>query len=680
MKDMAHVLDSFTNENADRNISTSDEKKDDRGRLSPTHSAQGSMRTSLKKLNREKKAKKVSFFRNGDKFFKGLLYVLSVEKVRSFDVLLEDLTRVLVDKVNLPKGVRYIFTIDGKDKILALDQLVEGDSYVCSSTDHFIKLDYLKNERPHWTVTKKLDDNLMLKWETDGQNRESRDFIRPKLITIIRNGLKPRKAVRILLNKKTAHSFDQVLNDITNAIKLDTGAVRKIFSLTGRQITSLIDFFSEEDIFIAYGPEKYSHDDFDLDSEEHKYLLHNGKNAGSFQKYARRSGMFHIQSPTSRRRVSSPYSLNEVSPSNSSRGSFSTSQIFPSKCPSQNKYENQNGHSFLSHIPLPIMQKYDIGRVIGDGNFAVVYACFNTLNSSEYALKVIDKNKCKGKEHLIESEVAILRRVKHENIVQLIEEFDFENDLYLVMELVKGGDLFDAIASATKYTEKDASSMVHDLSSALYYLHSLNIVHRDIKPENLLVVERENGSRSLKLGDFGLAVEVKEPLYIVCGTPTYVAPEILAESGYGLKVDIWAAGVITYILLCGFPPFVSRNNDQVELFDQILAGKFEFTKPYWDEISDSAKELISMMLKVDPQDRYSAAEVVEHPWVHMDVAHDTDMQNAVSREITMHFDHKPKSLKSAGVALIAATLMDKLSLEENNFLLYSISICVWCSL
>ncbi|KAF8785151.1 Serine/threonine-protein kinase DCLK1 like protein [Argiope bruennichi] len=630
------------------------------GKTSPTPSAQGVMRTSLKKLSQEKKAKKVKFFRNGDRFFKGLLYVLSVERIRSFDALLEDLTRVLVDKVNLPKGVRYIFSIDGKEKVLSLEQLVERECYVCSSNDHFIKLDYLKNEKPQWSLTKKLDENQMLKWESDASSRESRDFIRPKLVTIIRNGLKPRKAVRILLNKKTAHSFDQVLNDITNAIKLDTGAVRKIFTLTGKQVMSLIDFFSEEDIFIAYGPEKYSHDDFDLDSEEYKYLMHGVRNAGSFQKYARRSGMFNIQSPVSRRRVSSPYSLNEVSPSNSSRGSFSASPLLPSRylrTPSHSRHESQNGHDLtLSQIPPPISEKYDVGKVIGDGNFAVVYTCIDKINKTEYALKVIDKNKCKGKEHLIESEVAILRRVKHENIVQLIEEFDFENDLYLVMELIKGGDLFDAIASATKYTEKDASLMIHDLSSALYYLHCLNIVHRDIKPENLLVVEHEDGTRSLKLGDFGLAVEVKEPLYIVCGTPTYVAPEILAETGYGLKVDIWAAGVITYILLCGFPPFVSRNNDQVELFDQILAGKYEFTKPFWDDISDSAKELITMMLQVNPDERYSAAEVLDHPWVHADLAHNTDMQNSVSREITMHFDHKPK-LKSAGIALIAQFLL-----------------------
>lgn len=573
-----------------------------------------------------------------------------------------------MDKVNLPKGVRYIFNVDGRDKIVSLDQFQEGGRYVCSSTDHFVKLDYTKTEKPQWSTTRKLEDTqFAARWDTDGiGSRESRDFIKPKLVTIIRNGIKPRKAIRILLNKKTAHSFDQVLNDITNAIKLDSGAVRKIFTLNGRQVVNLADFFGDEDVFIAYGPEKYSHDDFDLDSEECKYLMNSAKSATTYQKYRRSYASVH--SPVSRRISSPSYCLRELSPSNSSQSSFSesTPMLFnkrsrPRSLSQARSGSYQNGYSPSTPIlPKNIADKYEVGRMIGDGNFAVVHECLNRQTKEEYALKIIDKNKCKGKEHMIASEVAILRRVKHENIVQLLEEFDYENDLYLVMELIKGGDLFDAIASATKYTEKTASGMVHNLASALCYLHSLNIVHRDIKPENLLVVEHEDGTRSLKLGDFGLAVEAKEPLYTVCGTPTYVAPEILAETGYGLKVDVWAAGVINYILLCGFPPFVSQNNDQDELFDQILAGKFEFTSPYWDDVSDSAKELIVHMLQVNPDDRYSAAQVLEHPWVVDDLAFDTDMQTTVSHELSMHFDHKPKSsLKSAGIALIAITALDK---------------------
>ena len=153
---------------------------------------------------------------------------------------------------------------------------------------------------------------------------------------------------------------------------------------------------------------------------------------------------------------------------------------------------------------------------------------------------------------MIESELSILRRIKHPNIVQLLEDFETNNELYLVMELVKGGDLFDAIARCIKYTERDASGMLFNLSSALKYLHNNNIVHRDIKPENLMVrntrhqagkqglhrlyslqvTEQNDGTKSLKLGDFGLATECADgPLYTVCGTPTYVAPEIIAEEG-----------------------------------------------------------------------------------------------------------------------------------------------------
>uniref|UniRef100_A0A3Q2PPZ0 non-specific serine/threonine protein kinase n=1 Tax=Fundulus heteroclitus TaxID=8078 RepID=A0A3Q2PPZ0_FUNHE len=258
---------------------------------------------------------------------------------------------------------------------------------------------------------------------------------------------------------------------------------------------------------------------------------------------------------------------------------------------------------------------YKVGKVIGDGNFAVVKECVERATGQEYALKIIDKARCCGKEHLIENEVAVLRRVRHPSIIQLIEVDETPSQLFLVMELVKGGDLFDAITSSTKYSERDASAMVFNLAGAIKYLHRMNIVHRDIKPENLLVCEYPDGTKSLKLGDFGLATVVEGPLYTVCGTPTYVAPEIIAETGYGLKVDIWAAGVIAYILLCGFPPFRRSNNVQEELFDQILRGKLEFPSPDWDAVSLSAKMLISQMLQVNVDARFTAEEVLSHPWV-----------------------------------------------------------------
>ncbi|XP_060752299.1 serine/threonine-protein kinase DCLK1a isoform X2 [Tachysurus vachellii] len=293
-------------------------------------------------------------------------------------------------------------------------------------------------------------------------------------------------------------------------------------------------------------------------------------------------------------------------------------------------------------VPASLSDRYTVGRMIGDGNFAVVHECVERSTGRAYALKIINKGKCRGKEQMIQNEVAILRRVKHPNIVLLIEEMDTYSELYLVMELVKGGDLFDAITSATRYTERDASGMLYNLANAIKYLHSLNIVHRDIKPENLLVYEHQDGSKSLKLGDFGLATVVDGPLYTVCGTPTYVAPEIIAETGYGLKVDIWAAGVITYILLCGFPPFRGSADDQEALFDQILLGQLEFPLPYWDNVSDSAKELIISMLQVEVDQRYTALQVLEHPWVTDDGLSENEHQLSVAGKIKKHFNTSPK--------------------------------------
>ncbi|EMP35437.1 Neuronal migration protein doublecortin [Chelonia mydas] len=214
------------------------------GLPSPTHSAHCSFyRTrTLQALSNEKKAKKVRFYRNGDRYFKGIVYAVSSDRFRSFDALLADLTRSLSDNINLPQGVRYIYTIDGTRKIGSMDELEEGESYVCSSDNFFKKVEYTKNVNPNWSVNVKTSANLKapqsLASSNSAQARENKDFVRPKLVTIIRSGVKPRKAVRVLLNKKTAHSFEQVLTDITEAIKLETGVVKKLYTLDGKQMST----------------------------------------------------------------------------------------------------------------------------------------------------------------------------------------------------------------------------------------------------------------------------------------------------------------------------------------------------------------------------------------------------------------------------------------------------------
>ncbi|XP_039731926.1 serine/threonine-protein kinase DCLK2 isoform X5 [Pteropus medius] len=617
---------------------------------SPAHSAHCSFyRTrTLQALSSEKKAKKARFYRNGDRYFKGLVFAISSDRFRSFDALLMELTRSLSDNVNLPQGVRTIYTIDGSRKVTSLDDLLEGESYVCASNEPFRKVDYTKNINPNWSVNIKGGTTRALATPSLGKSKvkESKDFIKPKLVTVIRSGVKPRKAVRILLNKKTAHSFEQVLTDITEAIKLDSGVVKRLCTLDGKQVTCLQDFFGDDDVFIACGPEKfrYAQDDFVLD--------HSVNGTPSSQLSTPKSTKSSSSSPTS---PGSFRGLKQVSAHGRSSSNINGGTELD-RCMSP---EGMNGNKCSESSTL--LEKYRIGKVIGDGNFAVVKECTDRSTGKEFALKIIDKAKCCGKEHLIENEVSILRRVKHPNIIMLVEEMETATELFLVMELVKGGDLFDAITSSTKYTERDGSAMVYNLANALRYLHGLSIVHRDIKPENLLVCEYPDGTKSLKLGDFGLATVVEGPLYTVCGTPTYVAPEIIAETGYGLKVDVWAAGVITYILLCGFPPFRSENNLQEDLFDQILAGKLEFPAPYWDNITDSAKELISQMLQVNVEARCTAGQILSHPWVSDDASQENNMQAEVTGKLKQHFNNAlPKqNSTTTGVSVIMNTALDK---------------------
>uniref|UniRef100_A0A667YH42 non-specific serine/threonine protein kinase n=1 Tax=Myripristis murdjan TaxID=586833 RepID=A0A667YH42_9TELE len=637
---------------------------------SPTHSAHCSLyRTrTLKTLSAEKKAKKVRFYRNGDRYFNGIVYAISTDRFRTFDALLADLTRSLSDNVNLPQGVRTIYTLDGSKKITTIDQLVEGDSYVCSSIEAYKKLDYTKNVNPNWSVNVKASAAAARGPPSLGsakagapESRENKDFIRPKLVTVVRSGVKPRKAVRILLNKKTAHSYEQVLTDITDAIKLDSGVVKKIYTLEGKLVTCLQDFFGDEDIFVACGPEKFRYqDDFMLDESgedtclflvsllipcRHLTLDCSVHHCVVFPSLSFPSPFLPSFLPslpllalyyvlvlngTPASQLSTPHSGKSPSPSPTSPGSLSRRRV---RCELTHKHTHTHTHTpevpvdEVPAVPSYISDRYKVGRMLGDGNFAVVRECVEHSTGREYALKIINKGKCRGKEHMIQNEVAILRRVKHPNIVLLIEEVDTYSELYLVMELVKGGDLFDAITSTNRYTERDASGMLYNLANAIKYLHSLNIVHRDIKPENLLV-----------------------RLYTVC-------LELIMESGtggYGLKVDIWAAGVITYILLCGFPPFRGSSDDQEVLFDQILMGQLEFPLPYWDNVSDTAKALIRSMLEVEVDQRYTALQVLEHPWVTDEGLCENEHQLSVAGKIKKHFNTSPKvSDTTAGVSVIS---------------------------
>lgn len=230
--------------------------------------------------------------------------------------------------------------------------------------------------------------------------------------------------------------------------------------------------------------------------------------------------------------------------------------------------------------------RYSLHETLGTGAFSEVKVGIDKTNGQKYAIKIVDRSKCKGKEDMIETEVKILKMIRHENIVQLYDMYEFDHKIYLVMELVTGGELFDEIMKRGTFSERDAAAIVQKILLAVKYLHQVGIVHRDLKPENLLL--SDNGtSPVIKISDFGLSkiFSESEMMKTACGTPGYVAPEVLRKRGYGPQVDLWSLGVITYILLSGYPPFFDSSN--TELFKKIMAGRFKFDRPWWDAISDA---------------------------------------------------------------------------------------------
>jgi len=262
----------------------------------------------------------------------------------------------------------------------------------------------------------------------------------------------------------------------------------------------------------------------------------------------------------------------------------------------------------------PFNELYKVGTELGKGAFSVVKRAVHREQGTEYAIKTISRNNI-GKEDdvAILGEVNILREFDHPNVVTLYDFFQEPDYYYLVIECLMGGELFDRVVANYCYSEKDARDTCKVLLEAVQYCHSRRIAHRDLKPENLLLKDEENDS-DIKLADFGFATKVVTPnsLRTQCGTPGYVAPEILEGVAYDTKCDMWSIGVILYILLGGYPPFIEKN--QRLLFRRIRKGDYEFHEEYWSAISSDAKSLISSLLKTNPAKRMSAVEASKHAW------------------------------------------------------------------
>ncbi|XP_014470266.1 PREDICTED: calcium/calmodulin-dependent protein kinase type II alpha chain isoform X17 [Dinoponera quadriceps] len=259
---------------------------------------------------------------------------------------------------------------------------------------------------------------------------------------------------------------------------------------------------------------------------------------------------------------------------------------------------------------------YDLKEELGKGAFSVVRRCVQKSTGHEFAAKIINTKKLSNRDfQKLEREARICRKLQHPNIVRLHDSIQEENFHYLVFDLVTGGELFEDIVAREFYSEADASHCIQQILESVHHCHHNGVVHRDLKPENLLLASKAKGA-AVKLADFGLAIEVQgeaQAWYGFAGTPGYLSPEVLKKEPYGKPVDIWACGVILYILLVGYPPF--WDEDQHRLYAQIKAGSYDYPSPEWDTVTPEAKNLINQMLTVNPGKRITASEALKHPWI-----------------------------------------------------------------
>ncbi|KAI0908932.1 SMAD/FHA protein kinase [Ustulina deusta] len=276
-----------------------------------------------------------------------------------------------------------------------------------------------------------------------------------------------------------------------------------------------------------------------------------------------------------------------------------------------------------SRTSSDFLQQYTLLERLGKGHFAEVFLCVEKSTGQRYAVKIFTKHpgmEERSKMEGLQQEIAVLMGVSHPNVLCLKDTFNEKNAVYLVLELAPEGELFNHIVLKQKLSEDETRKLFLQLFQGIKYLHDRNIVHRDIKPENILLVDKDV---HVKLADFGLAKIIGEESFTttLCGTPSYVAPEILAEGRhrkYTKAVDIWSLGVVLYICLCGFPPFSDElysRDFPYTLSQQIKSGRFDYPSPYWDSVGDPALDLIDHMLMVEPKRRFTVDQCLQHPWL-----------------------------------------------------------------
>ncbi|XP_056901994.1 calcium/calmodulin-dependent protein kinase type II subunit gamma isoform X16 [Takifugu flavidus] len=300
--------------------------------------------------------------------------------------------------------------------------------------------------------------------------------------------------------------------------------------------------------------------------------------------------------------------------------------------------------------------EYQLYEELGKGAFSVVRRCVKKSSGQEYAAKIINTKKLSARDHQkLEREARICRLLKHPNIVRLHDSIAEEGFHYLVFDLVTGGELFEDIVAREYYSEADASHCISQILESVNHIHQHDIVHRDLKPENLLLASKMKGA-AVKLADFGLAIEVQgdqQAWFGFAGTPGYLSPEVLRKDPYGKPVDIWACGVILYILLVGYPPF--WDEDQHKLYQQIKAGAYDFPSPEWDTVTPEAKNLINQMLTINPAKRITADQALKHPWI----CHRSTVASMMHRQETVECLRKFNARRKLKGAILTTMLVSR---------------------
>ncbi|NXX10565.1 KS6A2 kinase, partial [Podargus strigoides] len=272
---------------------------------------------------------------------------------------------------------------------------------------------------------------------------------------------------------------------------------------------------------------------------------------------------------------------------------------------------------------------YEIKEDIGIGSYSICKRCVHKATETEFAVKIIDKSKRDPSEEI----EILLRYGQHPNIITLKDVYDDGKYVYLVMELMRGGELLDRILRQKCFSEREASAVLCTITRTVDYLHSQGVVHRDLKPSNILYMDESGNPDSIRICDFGFAKQLRAEnglLMTPCYTANFVAPEVLKRQGYDAACDIWSLGILLYTMLAGFTPFANGPDDTPEeILARIGSGKYALTGGNWDSVSDTAKDIVSKMLHVDPHQRLTAVQVLRHPWI---VNREYLSQNQLSRQ------------------------------------------------